>query len=60
MFADPFETIELIGRKRGCIISGGVVDIEKTYKMILKDYREGKIGAISLDRPDEFDEGEPS
>lgn len=60
LFADPFETIELIGRKRGCIISGGVVDIEKTYKMILKDYREGKIGAISLDRPDEFDEGEPS
>ena len=48
--AAPLETIEAIGRKRGCIVSGGVVDMEKTYKLILKEYREGKIGLISLDR----------
>ena len=46
----PYETIEMIGRKRGCIVSGGIVDMEKTYKLILKEYREGKIGKISLDR----------
>lgn len=46
----PLDTIEAIGRKRGCIVSGGVVDMEKTYKLILKEYREGKIGLISLDR----------
>lgn len=50
----PLDTIEMIGRKRGCIVAGGVVDLEKTYKMILKDYREGKIGPISLDRVDEW------
>lgn len=53
----PLDTIETIGRKRGCLIAGGNVDIEKTYKLILKDYREGKIGAISLDRVDECKEG---
>ncbi len=49
----PLETIEAIGRRRGCLVSGGAVDMEKTYKLILKDYREGKIGAISLDRDEE-------
>ena len=53
----PMDTIEAIGRKRGCIVSGGVVDLEKTYKLILKEFREGKIGTISLDRLGEF-EGE--
>jgi len=52
--ATPQETIELIGAKRGCLVAGGVVDLEKTYKLILKEYREGKIGAISLDRIAEF------
>jgi ribosome biogenesis GTPase A len=52
----PLEVIETIGRKRGCLVAGNQVDFEKTYKMILKDYREGKIGAISLDRVDEFTE----
>ena len=51
----PLETIEAIGRKRGCIVSGGVVDLEKTYKLILKEFREGVIGAISLDRLGEFE-----
>lgn len=46
----PLDTIEAIGRKRGCIVAGGVVDLEKTYKLILKEYREGRIGRISLDR----------
>ena len=53
----PLDTIEAIGRKRGCIVSGGVVDLEKTYKLILKEFREGKIGAISLERLGDF-EGE--
>ena len=52
----PLDTIEAIGRKRGCIVAGGVVDLEKTYKLILKEYREGKIGRISLDRVEEAKE----
>lgn len=50
---DPLVTIQAIGQKRGCLIAGGQVDLEKTYKLILKEYREGKIGLLSLDHVDE-------
>lgn len=55
---DPLVTIEMIGRKRGCLIAGGQVDLEKTYKLILKEYREGKIGLLSLDRVEEMESGD--
>lgn len=54
---DPLVTIDMIGHKRGCIVAGGVIDLEKTYKLILKEFREGKIGPISLDRVAEMTEG---
>lgn len=54
----PLELIEKIGRVRGCLVAGGMVDMEKTYKLILKEYREGKIGPISLDHLDDMNEGE--
>ena len=54
----PQLTIEEIGKRRGCIVAGGVVDLEKTYKLILKEYREGRIGTISLDFVDEFSKGD--
>lgn len=40
----------LIGRKRGCIKSGGVVDDEKVSNIILDDYRTGKLGKITLEK----------
>jgi ribosome biogenesis GTPase A len=44
-----FEIVEAIGRRRGCLISGGEVDTEKAAKMFLDDLKNGKIGNISLD-----------
>ena len=49
------DTVVRIGRNRGCVVAGGTVDMEKTYKLIIKEYREGRIGAISLDWPGEFE-----
>lgn len=46
---EAFQIIETIGRKRGCLISGGEVDIEKASRMFLDDFKNGKIGNISLD-----------
>lgn len=43
------EIMHLIGRKRGAIISGGNIDEEKTAKIILDDFRSGKIGRITLE-----------
>ena len=44
------EIMHVIGRKRGAIISGGNIDEEKTAKIILDDFRNGKIGRITLEK----------
>ena len=51
-FADiqPWELLELIGRKRGMIIKGGEVDYTRVSVMLLDEYRGGKLGKITLDR----------
>ncbi|VUG03978.1 Ribosome biogenesis GTPase A [Paenibacillus polymyxa] len=43
--------MEAIGRKRGCIVSGGRVDLEKASKIILRELRAGKLGRFSLEAP---------
>jgi ribosome biogenesis GTPase A len=43
--------MEEIGRKRGCVVSGGEIDYDKTALVILRDLRAGKLGRISLERP---------
>jgi ribosome biogenesis GTPase A len=48
---DPQTFLEELGRKRGCIISGGNVDIEKACFLLLRELRDGKIGRVSLERP---------
>lgn len=43
------KTFEEIARKRGCILRGGVVDTRRAAKMILAEFRDGKIGKFNLD-----------
>ena len=43
-----------IGRKRGCMISGGNIDEEKTSRIILDEFKNGKLGKISLETPKEI------
>jgi len=44
-----FDILELIGRKRGALLKGDSVDIEKAARLLIEDYRTGKIGKISLE-----------
>ncbi|MBQ8742831.1 MAG: ribosome biogenesis GTPase YlqF [Clostridia bacterium] len=46
-----FELFELIGKKRGFLISGGEIDYERTANILLDEYRGGKIGRITLELP---------
>jgi ribosome biogenesis GTPase A len=48
---DTTELLALIGAKRGCLRSGGVVDEEKARRIILTDFRSGKLGQFTLDQP---------
>ena len=45
-----YEIMLEIGRKRGAIISGGQVDDEKVSRIILDDFRSGKLGNITLEK----------
>lgn len=45
-----YEIMQEIGRKRGCMLSGGMIDDEKTAKIIIDDFRSGKIGKITLEK----------
>lgn len=48
---EDWELFELIGRKRGYLISGGEINYERTAVMLLDEFRGGKIGKITLERP---------
>lgn len=43
-----------IGKKHGCLLSGGIVDKQKTSEFIIQDFRAGRIGKISLETPDDW------
>ena len=44
-----YDLLLLIGRKRGCLMSGGTVDSERVSNLLIDEYRAAKIGRISLD-----------
>ena len=46
-----WEILELIGRKRGMLISGGEVNTERASVMLLDEYRGGRLGRISMEFP---------
>lgn len=48
---DNYELLQSIGKKRGCIISGGEIDTRKAAILLLDEFRGGKLGAITLELP---------
>ena len=51
---DGFDLLELVGRKRGMLQSGGVVNTERAAIMLLDEFRGGKLGRITLEKPPKF------
>ncbi|MEG0940256.1 MAG: ribosome biogenesis GTPase YlqF [Oscillospiraceae bacterium] len=50
--ATGFELLEAAARKRGFIVSKGECDIERMSVALLDEFRDGRLGRISLERPD--------
>ncbi len=48
---DDAALLELVGKKRGMLISGGAVNTERAAITVLDEFRSGKIGRITLERP---------
>lgn len=52
--SETYEIMELIGRKRGMLISGGEIDTERASVMLLDEYRGGKLGRLSFEVPEDY------
>lgn len=48
---NKYELLEAIGRKRGCVISGGEIDTFRAANIVLSDFRSAAIGKITLELP---------
>ena len=49
------DVLEAIGRKRGAMLGGGRVNIQKAAEIVLTDFRGGQIGRITLETPEEWE-----
>ena len=47
--ADKLELVDIVAKKRGCIIRGGEIDYERVSKLIVGDFRKGDLGHITFD-----------
>jgi ribosome biogenesis GTPase A len=48
------ELLADIGRRRGCLVAGGEVDMNAAVRLLIKDFREGRLGRITLERAEEW------
>jgi ribosome biogenesis GTPase A len=53
MPADAEALLLEVGRRRGCLRSGGTIDRHKAADVLIHDFRDGALGRISLERPEE-------
>ena len=51
-YIESYELLELIGRKRGMLISGGEIDTERAAIMLLDEYRSAKLGKCTFELPE--------
>jgi ribosome biogenesis GTPase A len=53
--AHPYDILADIARKRGCLMTGGKVDRNRAAGIVINDFRDGKLGQITLEKPAEAD-----
>ena len=51
-----YELLQKIGKKRGCLISGGEIDETRASNIVLEDFRSLKIGKITLENTEDLNE----
>ena len=51
-----YELLEAAGRKRGFLLRGGEIDTERMARVVLDEYRSGKLGRLTFEGPEELEE----
>ncbi len=49
---DQISLLDAIGKKRGCLAKGGVVDYDRTSRIFINDLRAGALGPITFETPE--------
>lgn len=52
LYENPLDNLDAIARKRGAIMAGNQIDYNRIAGIILDEFRGGKIGKISLEKPE--------
>lgn len=55
--AQGFEILERIGRRRGFLVSGGEINTERAAITVMDEFRSGRLGRLSLEKPTDLREG---
>jgi ribosome biogenesis GTPase A len=50
--ASGFQLLEEIGRRRGCLRAGGIIDIQRASEILIHEIRSGELGALSFETPE--------
>lgn len=50
---EGYEMLELLGKKRGFVVSGGEIDTERAAHILLDEFRGAKLGCITLEKPNQ-------
>jgi len=50
---EGYEMLELLGKKRGFVVSGGEIDTERAAHILLDEFRAAKLGCITLEKPEQ-------
>ena len=45
------ELLEEIGRRRGCLRAGGIIDMNRASEILIHEIRSGELGALSFETP---------
>lgn len=52
---DIIETLDIVGKRRGCLIKGGEIDYEKVVSIIINEIKDGVIRNITFDRIENYE-----
>lgn len=52
--SSEIELLETIARQRGCLVSGGRVDLEKVSRLLVSEFRAGELGGLCMETPAGF------
>lgn len=52
--SDPLVLMDEVGRKRGCLARGNQIDYEKVSRLVLDEFRKGRLGGMTLERVEDL------